>query len=301
VTRQWIFEGLGQEAFERLAVELPGTELQSLLLEVMQRRAAARTPADVLAQYQRDPFCRPAAVDQRVSVALDGHLLAAAEGFEAIELSPVAPLAACSSVAPTAQNRVLSALRATELVADPTNVLALECALRLRGGAGPVHLATSQRVIRAQPVPRLPGYASHFRIFVLASGGIESRDHAFTAEVFARHIRTMLGALDRIERHGYAFGARRVDVLATEARAALGDRIAAALGGVAVNRRPLDHPYYSGGLRYQLWVTAPDGGEVALVDGGAFDWLARLAANRRAVYIATGIGAQLIALRFRVG
>jgi hypothetical protein len=301
VTRRWIFEGVGQEAFERLATELPGTELQSLLLEVMQRRAASRTPADVLAQYQRDPFCRPAAGDLRISVALDGHLLAAADGFEAIELSPVAPLAACSSVAPTAQNRVLSALRATEVVADPTNVLALECALRLRGGAGPVHLATSQRVIRAQPVPRLPGHASHFRIFVLASGGIEARDHAFTAEVFARHIRTMLGALDRLERHGYAFGARRVDLLATEARAALGDHIAAALGGVAVNRKLLDHPYYSAGLRYQLWVTAPDGGEVPLVDGGAFDWLARLAANRRAVYIATGAGAQLIALRFRVG
>jgi hypothetical protein len=30
---------------------------------------------------------------------------------------------------------------------------------------------------------------------------------------------------------------------------------------------------------------------VPLVDGGAFDWLARLAANRRAVYIATGAGA----------
>jgi hypothetical protein len=299
MTRRWIAEGLGADAFEQLATGLAGSELASVLLEVMRQRAEARTPAEALAQYQRDAFCRPAAIDLRVSLEVDRHLLAAADGFEAIELSPVAPLAACSSVARTSQNRVLSALRSTEIVADPTNVLALECALRLRAGATAVHLATSQRVIRAQPVPKLPGYASHFRIFVLASGGIEAADHAFTAAVLERHVRTMLAALDRLEAHGYAFGARRVDLLATPARAALADRIAGSLGGVAVHRKPLDHPYYSAGLRYMLWVTAPDGAELPLIDGGAFDWLAQLSANRRAVYVATGAGAQLIAFRFR--
>lgn len=304
MTRRWIVDGLGEDAFERLAAELPGTELQSVLLEVMQRRAAARKPADVLAQYARDPFCRPAPIGQRESLAVDGQLLAAAGDFEAIELSPVAPLAVCSSVAPTTQHRVLSALRSTEIVADPTNVLALECALRLRAGGGPIHLATCQRVIRAQPVPRRPGLASHFRIFVLASGGLEARDHAFTTSVLERHIRTLLAALDRLEGHGYAFGARRVDLLATAERAALADRIAAALGaaaGVEIQRKPLEHPYYSAGLRYMLWVTAPDGSQVPLGDGGAFDWLARLAANRRAVYIASGAGAQLIPSLFRIG
>jgi len=48
-----------------------------------------------------------------------------------------------------------------------------------------------------------------------------------------------------------------------------------------------------------IWVTATDGGEIPLVDGGACDWLTRLAANRRAVYVASGTGAQLIAARFR--
>jgi hypothetical protein len=296
---RWMVESLGTDAVEQLATGLAGSELSSVLLEVMRQRAEARTPAEVLAQYQRDGFCRPAAIDQRASLEIDRHLLAAAEGFEAIELPPVAPLAACSSVARTSQNRVLSALRSTEIVADPTNVLALECALRLRAGAAAVHLATSQRVIRAQPVPKLPGYAPHFRIFVLASGGIETRDHAFTVAALERHIRTMLVALDRLEAHGHAFGARRVDLLATPARAALADRIAASLGGVAVQRKPLDHPYYSAGLRYMLWVTTPDGAELPLIDGGAFDWLAQLSANRRAVYVATGAGAQLIAVRFR--
>ena len=95
MTRRWILDSLSEPIFERLASELSGSELSSVLLEVMQRRANARTPADVIAQYERDAFCRPAAIDQRVSVAIDGHLLAAAAAFDAIELSPVAPLAAC--------------------------------------------------------------------------------------------------------------------------------------------------------------------------------------------------------------
>jgi hypothetical protein len=296
--RDWITAGLDPAAFERLAAGLSGSELQSLLLGVMQRRANARSPSEVLAQYRRDGFSRPAAIDQRTSLAIDSELFAAATSFEAIELSPVAPLGTCSSVALTNQNRVLSALRGTEIVSDPTNVLALECALRLRDEPRrAVHLASSQRVIRAQPVPSLPGYAAHFRIFVLASAGNESKDHAFTANTLVLHVRTMLAALDRLEQRGYTFGARRVDVLATPERQKIGDRVAQELGAIA-SRKALDHAYYSAGLRFMLWVTDPAGESIPLVDGGAFDWLVKLSSNRRAVYVATGAGAQLIAFRF---
>jgi hypothetical protein len=295
--RQWIVEHIGEPAFERLAAGLAGSDLHSVLLEVMERRAASRSPAEVLAQYERDPFCTPAIVDLRESVAVDGHLLAAAEGFEALGLSPVAPLGTCSAVANTGQKRVLSALRMMEVVSDTTNVLALECALRLRGRREPVHLATCQRVLRAQPAPRLPGHSQHFNLFALASAGREAKDHAFTVDTLVLHIRTMLRALERLERHGYSFGVPRATILTTSERTAVGDRIAARLD-VETDRKPLEHAYYSGGLRYQIWVTAPDGAEVPLVDGGTFDWLTKLAANRRAVFIATGAGAQLIVSRF---
>jgi hypothetical protein len=240
-------------------------------------------------------------VDLRTSLAVDGQLLAAAERFEALDLSPVAPLGASSAVACTGQNRVLSALRATEVVSDPTNVLALECARRMReDGRAAVHLATSQRVLRAQPVPQLPGHSQHFRMFVLASGGREGADHAFTVDGLVLHVRTMLRGLERLERDGYSFGVPRVDVLATPARRAVGERVVERLG-VAAPCKLLDHPYYSGGLRYQIRVTAPDGTESPLIDGGTFDWLAKLTANRRAVFVATGAGSELIALRFLRG
>lgn len=190
--RNWIMDSVGEPTFQRLARDLTGAELQSLLLEVMHQRASLRKPNEVLAQYQRDRFCWPAAVDQRTSIAMDGYLLAAAPDFEALELSPVAPLGCCSAVALTDQNRVLSALRMTEVVSDPTNVLALECAQRLRARPqAAIHLATSQRVVRAQPVPNEPGYSQHFRIFILASGGRETKDHAFTVESMLLHIRAI--------------------------------------------------------------------------------------------------------------
>lgn len=297
MSRPWIVDRVGDEQFEQLASRMPGSELQSLLLEVMRRRASARTPHEVLAQYRRDRFVRPAVTDQRESLEIDRHLLAAADGFEAIELSPVAPLGTCSTMAPTDQHRVLSALRATEVVSDPTNVLALECAERLRAApTTAVHFATCQRVIRAQPVPNKPGFAAHFRIFVLASAGREGKDHAFAAATLVRHITTMLHALDRLEQAGYRIGARRVDVLATEQRSALADRVAAQVGGA---RKLLEHPYYSGGLRYMLWVTTPSGEEVPLADGGLFDWVAKLTTNQRNVYVASGMGAQLVSIAFR--
>ena len=294
--RPWIVDSVGERTFERLVDGLAGSELQSLLLEVMHARALARNAKDLVAQYGHDPFCMPAPVDLRAMLAIDSHLVAAAERFEAVELSPVAPLGTCSVVGPTHQNRVLSALRATEVVADPTNVLALACALRLR--ARPevdLHLATSQRVVRAQPVPRQPGYAQHFRLFVLGSAGIERKDLAFTIEAVTLHVRTILAGLTRLEQQGYALGRRRVEILASPQRQRLGDQLAKLLDA---ERQPLEHPYYSGGLRYRIWVTAPDGEELPLADGGTFDWLSQLASNRRAVFVGSGLGSQSIALRF---
>ncbi|HEY8972926.1 MAG TPA: hypothetical protein VIN75_01820, partial [Burkholderiaceae bacterium] len=243
--RTWIVDSVGAATFERLASGLAGSELQSLLLDVMQARAASRSAADLLAQHGRDAFCVPAQVDARAMLAIDARLFEAAEGFDAIELSPVAPLGACSVVGPTDQNRVLSALRATEVVSDPTNVLALECAQRLRARPGVAHhLATSHRVMRAQPVPKLPGYAQHFRLFALASGGVEREDHAFTVDILALHVRTMLAGLDRLVQQGFALERRRIEILATPARQPLGERLAKALDA---ELGALDHPYYSGG------------------------------------------------------
>jgi hypothetical protein len=204
--RAWATSGLTDEAYAALAERLPASAVWSLLLDVMARRAGQRTPAGLLRQWTGDDFVRPALVDQRTLVELDGHLLAAARGFEALELSPVAPLGACAVPGLTSQNRVLSALRGTEVVADPTNLLALECAHRLRRDSSQVvRLATCHRCVRAQAFPRRPGFSRHFRIFCLATAGRELKDHGFAVEALMEQIDTHLAALDRLQGHGYTF------------------------------------------------------------------------------------------------
>jgi hypothetical protein len=298
--RSWKSAGLDAGAYAMLARELPASRLWSLLLDVMEQRAAQRDAGALMEQWQHDRFVQPSYMDQRTLVALDAELLAAAAAFEAIELSPLAPLGTCSTMGRASQNKVVAAVRGTEVVSDPTNVMALECARRLRADATQtIRLATSHRAVRAQAVPKQPGFAAHFRIFCLASAAREQQDHAFTVAALTEHITTMVAAFDRLERHGYTFPDRAVTILATPGRAVAADRIAAAVPGVPVTREALDHPYYSGGLRFQIRTRAIQGAQIPLVDGGAFDWVGTLASNNRVVFVATGLGAQIVPLLFR--
>jgi hypothetical protein len=297
--RSWTTGGIPDDAYAAIARELPASRLWSLLLEVVEARAAARRTASLVEQWERDRFVELAAVDQRAQLEVDRELLAAASAFQSIELSPVAPLGVCSAMGRTSQNKVLSALRGTEVVADPTNVMALECARRLRRDPqGIVRLATSHRCVRTQELPKVPGFTAHFRIFCLAAAGHERGNHAFVIDAIAEQIAVMLDAMDRLEQHGFAFPDRRVTVLATPAKAALGDRIAEYVGRAPVGRAVLDHQYYEG-LRFQIAARSADGVEIPLIDGGTFDWVARLASNDKAVFVATGLGSQLISLLFR--
>ena len=296
--RPWVTEGLPPAAYDALTRGMAPSRLWSLLLEVMEARAADRGHAALREQWDRDRFVQPAITDQRTLIEIDRHLLDAAFAFEAIELSPAAPLGVCSLMGRTSQNKVLSALRGTEVVSDPTNVLALECARRLqRDAAAVVRMATSHRCVRAQEVPKQPGFTAHFRMFCLVSAGLEQQDHAFVVSAMVEHVTVMFAALDSLERHGFAFPDRRMTVLATERRAALGDRIAAALGG-PVDRAILEHPYYDG-LRFQISARSKDGAQIPLIDGGTFDWVAKLTSNRRAVYVASALGSQLVAQIYR--
>jgi hypothetical protein len=198
------------------------------------------------------------------------------------------------------QNKVLTALRGTEVVSDPTNVLALECAHRLRSDpATVVRLATSHRCVRAQEIPKGQGLTANFRIFCLASAGLEQPNHAFLVDAIAEQMTIMLSALDGLEQHGFMFPDRRITVLATRETAAVADRIVSTARLPGVERALLEHPYYNHGLRFQVSARSSEGHEMPLIDGGAFDWIARLTSNRRAVYVASGLGTQLLALLFR--
>jgi hypothetical protein len=297
--RSWSQEGLGEAARVALTSGLPASEVWSLLLGILEERARLRTPASLCQQWERDRFVQLCYVDQRTLLELDTHLLAAAAAFESVELSPVAPLGVSSAIALASQNKIVSTIRGTEVVSDPTNVLALECARRLRADpAAQVRLTTSHRCVRAQAVPDVPGFAAHFRMFVLVSAGHERESHGFTVDALIEHIRTQIAALERLEQHGYAFPERKVKLLAVPRFAAHAERIAAAIRDTPVIQEPLVHEYY-GGLRFMISVRTPSGEEIPFIDGGAFDWLRKLTSNNKLAFVASALGSQLAAYLFR--
>ena len=185
--RNWAHAGIQEAAYAALAQGLAASELWSLLLGVVEQRAAQRSAADVQQQWEQDRFVCPAYVDQRTLNQLDSHLLAAASAFEALELSPLAPLGSCSAVALASQNKIVSTVRGTEVVSDPTNLLALESARRLRKNGGQtVKLTTNHRCVRAQAVPKVSGYAAHFRLFCITSAGPRTQGSGVSGRVIVR-------------------------------------------------------------------------------------------------------------------
>ena len=128
----------------------PGADLTSFLLEVVQRRAAAVAPADVVRRLREDRLVEPGTVDGRALHRTAARLLdALPSDVDVVELAPVAPLGTCSSVATVDQKKIVSTTRPVEVAADPTNTLAALAAARARDAE--VRLAAVQRVMRTQP------------------------------------------------------------------------------------------------------------------------------------------------------
>ena len=181
------------EAGPRDALEhgLNPADLQTLLLGVSRQRASAVDPARLMSRWQHDRYVRPSNADPRRIWRLEARLweLLPVE-FTGIDLSPVAPLAVCSAIAPVSQDLAISTVRGTEVVSDPTNVLALEAAQRRRrdGALGPaVHLACCHPALRGQPFDG-PGLFQHFRLFALVSSARDRGSGSTEAALLAAHL-----------------------------------------------------------------------------------------------------------------
>jgi hypothetical protein len=286
---------------EALAARSPSESLP-LLLEVARRQAARRRPADLTAQLTRDAFVTPSALDQRTLHRLDGVALDVAADFEAIALSPLAPLGCCAAVSPTHQDRVVSTIRGTEVVSDPTNVLAIECARRLADAAtSHVKLCTVHQVVRAQRFAAKPGFSQHFRLFALAEAGAARPDHGFEVDAIVSQVALYGRLFDAFEAIGYRLPNRKVTLFVAPDAGPIGDRVRArlreAMPALALEERPLESGYYDG---FHLFFGAGSvvGAHVPLADVGRFDWVAKLRSNRRQRLVASGLGLQLVPMLF---
>jgi len=124
--------------------------------------------------------------------------------FQPVKLSPVCPLGTVSALSPINQDWIVSTTRNTEVVADSTNVLAIECAVRRRGQkglasgqAGFVHLAASHRLLRGQKISLGPNVRQHFRLFTLCSAGRDPGNLRFETETMRLHVGFFLTSLKK--------------------------------------------------------------------------------------------------------
>jgi hypothetical protein len=267
------------------------------------KQAARRRPVELLKQFSRDGFVTPLFLDQRTLHRLDGLALEAAADYEALQLSPVAPLGVCSVVAPTSQDRTLSAARGTEVVSDPTNVFALVCAERLLAAPDrPVRLCTVHQTLRAQSIPAKAGHSRHFRLFATAEAGLATAEDGFEVSALARAIGVFDRLFDLLERDaGCHFPRRRLVFRTTEQRELLAqrllDRLSKELTHVELAREPLDQQYYDG-VRFMFHAQSRSGDSIPIGDGGVFDWVAKLTSNQRFRFVASGFGLQLAPVSF---
>lgn len=290
------------EIWQQLFAASP-SEATRLWLKMARLQAERRRPADVLTQFGRDGFVTPSFLDQRTLHRLDGCALGAAADYEALQLSPVAPLGVCSVIAPTSQNRTLSAARGTEVVSDPTNVFALVCAQRLRAEPrANVRLCTVHQTLRAQSVPEKAGHSRHFRLFATAEAGAATEEDGFEVAALARAIGVFDRLFDLLEREARChFPMRRVVVRATRSREALvqrlSERLAAQVPHVEQVREPFESAYYDG-VRFMFHAQSQAGDSIPIGDGGLFDWVAKLTSNRKFRFVASGFGLQLAPVLF---
>lgn len=282
-------------------------ELTSLLLEVFRRKTESLTPQDILDAYTSNRFVAPAESDAVAMHAFGLALMkeAAAHGFTTIDLSPVAPLGASSVVAPCDQNKVLSALRGTEAVSDPTNVLALEASVRRRNArrnaetrANTIRLSALQRVIRTPP-PGDPRFRPHFDLFGMLSAG-HDRGTAWLEDEVVYHVSTLVALshdsiTDAVHYPDIRVSFRIHDGLPTIDRMTtkIVDRITAMFPDIAVEHERIpqhDQPYYKG-LRFKLSLRHEDEW-YETGDGGIVDWTARYLSDRSERCVISGIGTE---------
>jgi hypothetical protein len=280
-----------------LADRMTPADLQSLLLAVRVRQAGRLTAPMVLHQYERQRFTGIGRSDPGAVAALerDAFALLADAGYTGVELSPVSPLGTVSVLGPVHQNKVVATDRNSEVVADSTNSLALEAALRRRKllRADPrdpswVQLSASHRLLRAQKFE--PPYLPHFRLLAVVTAGRDQGSHQFETTSLAAQLDALLSVTELAIRARQVLGPARVavtDLTGGQWRGLWRDSIISPV----LQRHPhatveFDDTRTSGREYYvdacfKLYVSTLDGRETEIGDGGFTTWTRSMLTNAK--------------------
>ena len=304
------------ELIDVLAERLNPTDLQSLLLEVYRRRAVGVKPNQLLERYERDRFVRPSDLTPQVLTDFDRLVWSLLpDHYTAIELSPVCPLGTNAAVATVDQNKVVTTIRNTEVVADATNVLALECASRRRRllrvnlqNRECVRLCASHRVVRGQAY-RTPGASPHFRLLGLCAAGRDEGSFQFETTSLVEQVTFYLHLLREATQLGYSLDRFRVTITDLEQgrreqtlKKQVLEPLTATYPGVLCELDPdreTGRGYYVGAC-FHVYATNLAGTEFELIDDGFTTWTQQLLSNTKERLLISGLGIERLYSQFRI-
>lgn len=291
-----ILKQLREESPHCVLATLSPADINTLEMACSESIAARTSPGMLLNRYIKSSYAQEAEVDAMQLRRIEADVLAIAQemGIQTVQLSPVAPLGACSVVGAVHQNKVISAVRGVEVSADPTNALALSyCAGVKSGKAGRemTHLCTTQRVVRAQPF-RAEGQIQHFTMFAMISAGYDEGSYSFEKEALATHIalynrifqeyfhETITLRLRRMP--GYRDGEGLIKRLA--------GHVSAAIPSLSIAQHPDDGTgeYYRG-MQFNLLINGKER-VIAIADGGITDWSQTLLSNQKQRMLISAFG-----------
>lgn len=280
---------------ELLSKHLPGTDLNSLLLEVFDKKTGNITPAELLKQYQANRYVHPAETDMigLLTAELETLKFLREHNFQPIELSPVSQLGSCSIIASVDQKKVISAVRNTEVTADATNAMALHIADLRKSGVDRelLRFSTVHRHVRCQPFKE-KGFSAHFKVGCMVSSGRDTGNYEFEASNLLDHILTLTGLFKDVYRldnisfkllkmDGYEFPERLLDVVfkhVTENE----NTPEITIGEAQPNN------YYKG-IQCKMIVEINER-EIEIADGGFVDWTQQLLGNKKERMLIFGFG-----------
>jgi hypothetical protein len=310
IIRRILQEAGTGDLIEILSERLAPTDRQSLLLEVFRRCSERVPPASLLADYAGSRFVSPSLIGAKLFLMMDTLAFSLVPpGTDILEFSPVAPLGNAAVLGEISQNRVVSTVRNTEVVADPTSVMALECAVRrqraLRGNPkdrSRIRLGSSHRALRGQTFDN-PKFTAHFRLFSLCTAGRDEGAHGFERDALREQVDFYLKLVEAAA-GGWKTGFR-ADILLTDlagtsrawAEASLFPFLAEHHPGVGTEfdeGRKSGIAYYRD-LCFRLKLADPEGNVADFVmDGGFTDWTRRLLSNGKERLLTSGIGTEYL-------
>jgi hypothetical protein len=279
--------------------KISGSEMNSVLMELFKNKTAETTAPELLKLYSKNRFVKPAdlPVIALREIELDLLRLFQSYSFEPIELSPVSILGSCSVVATADQNKILSSLRGTEVLADATNAIALHYSdlkkSRLISSASAMRYATIQRHVRAQSISG-KGFTPHFKIACLVTCGTDTGNFAFEKENLSEHIKSMIKLfLDyhKVDSVGFRLLCREGYEDPFRLAESVKDHVLKTQQNVSIEiiQRPEKSNNYYKGIQYKIDIRVK-GKQYEIGDGGFVDWTQQLLQNKKERMLSTGIG-----------